>query len=94
MEEQIKMKKENKILIEIATAQGCAKCQKANEMITNLMKDVQGVTIKEINLIENPEIAVKYNIMITPAIIINHELEFTGVPDEEKLKEAIEKHRK
>ena len=88
------MKKENKILIEIVTVQGCAKCQTANEKIRNLMKNVKGVTIKEINLIENPEIAVKYKIMATPALIINHELEFTGVPDEEEFKKVIEKHRK
>ena len=88
------MKKENKILIEIVNVQGCEKCQTANEKIRNLMKNVKGVTIKEINLIENPEIAVKYKIMATPALIINHELEFTGVPDEEEFKKVIEKHRK
>ncbi|MCH7850361.1 MAG: thioredoxin family protein [Nanoarchaeota archaeon] len=79
-----------KISIEIVTAQGCAKCEKANEKIRGLMKGVKGVTIKEINLIENPEIAVKYGIMSTPAIIINHKLEFTGIPDEDDLKKIIE----
>ena len=88
------MKKENKILIEIVTTQWCAKCQKANEMIRNLLKDIKRVVIKEINIAENPEIAVKYQIMSTPALIIDDKLEFTGIPNEEELKKVIEKHRK
>lgn len=85
--------KSNKILIEIVTAQGCAKCQRANEMIRNLMKNIQGIIIKEVDIVENPEVAIKYKIMSTPAIIINGKLEFIRVPDEQKLKEAIEKYK-
>ena len=83
----------NKISIGIVTAQGCSKCQKANKVIRNLMKDIQGITVKEINIIENPEIAVKYGVFSTPAIIINGKLEFNLVPSEEELKVAIKKHR-
>ena len=88
------MKKENKILIEILTAQGCVKCQKANESVRDQIKNMKNIIIKEINLIDNPEIAVKYKIMTTPALIINHKFEFAGLPDEVELKKAIEKHRK
>lgn len=88
------MKKEKKILIEIVTAPGCAKCQGATESIRNQIKNMKNITIKEINLIENPEIAIKYGIMSTPALIIDDKLEFTGVPNEEEFKKVIEKHRK
>ena len=87
------MKKEKKILIEIVTAQGCSKCQRGTEKIRNQLKNIPEINIKEINLIENPEIAVKYKIMTTPVLIINNKLEFTGVPDEKELKKVIEKYR-
>ena len=87
------MKKQNKIMIEIITSHGCAKCQKTNELVRNMLNDAQDIEIKERSIVEHPDIAVEYGIVTTPALIINHKLVFTGVPDQVELKKVIDKHR-
>jgi len=48
------------------------------------------ISFHEIDITEHPEVAVKYGVMATPALIINGRLEFTGVPKENKLREGVE----
>lgn len=48
------------------------------------------ISFHEIDLTEHPEVAVKYGVMATPALVINGRLEFTGVPKEKRLRERIE----
>ena len=48
------------------------------------------IDIKEINIAENPDIAVKHGIMSTPAFIINDKLAFTSAPSEDELKKKID----
>jgi hypothetical protein len=38
----------------------------------------------------NPDVAVKYRVMATPAIAIDGQLAFTGVPREEALRVRLE----
>lgn len=83
----------SKILIEIISAPGCAKCAGAKEVIKSYVKDMKGVAIKEINIAEHPEIAVKHGIMSTPAIIINGKLAFTSTPKLDEFKKHINKIR-
>jgi len=44
----------------------------------------------EIDITQHPEVAVKYRVMSTPAVVINGKLAFAGVPHEKKLKEYLE----
>jgi len=81
----------NKISIEIVNAPGCSKCARAKEVIRNHIENMKGIDIKEINIAENPDIAVKYGIMSTPALIINGKLAFTSAPSEGELKKYIKK---
>ena len=46
--------------------------------------------MREWNLIEHPELAPRYGVMATPAIIINGRLEFSGVPKERAFLERLE----
>jgi len=78
-----------KILIEIVSAPGCAKCAGAKEVIRNHIENIKGIDLKEINIAENPDIAVKHRIMSTPTLIINGKLAFTGAPSEDELKKYI-----
>lgn len=81
------------IEIEILTSPGCSKCERTKKMVTELVKKVKedfSLTWKITDLVEHPELALKYGIMSTPAIVINGKLEFVGVPREEKLRKKIE----
>ena len=79
------------IKVEIISAPGCAKCAGAKEVIHSYVKDMKGVNVKEINIVEHPEIAVKHGIMSTPALIVNGRLAFTGAPSEDELKKYLNK---
>lgn len=46
------------------------------------MPDIQ---VEEIDVAQNPAVAVRYHVMSTPAIVINGTLAFTGVPRQEAL---------
>lgn len=50
------------------------------------MPDVQ---VEEVDVTEQPEVAVRYGVMATPAIVINGRLEFVGVPSERALRERL-----
>ena len=81
----------NKIIIEVVSAPGCSKCAKANEVIRDHIENMKGIDLKEINIAENPDIAVKHGIMSTPALIINGKLAFSGAPSENELKKYLKK---
>ena len=81
----------DKILIEVVSAPGCSKCARAKEVIRNHIENMKDIDIKEINIAENPELAVKHGIMSTPALIINGKLAFTGAPSEDELKKYLNK---
>jgi hypothetical protein len=58
-----------------------------------LMEDakmaIPGLEMKEVDITEHPEVAVKYRVMATPAIAINGRLEFLGVPREDALLDRL-----
>jgi len=83
-----------KVRVDVITAPGCSKCEKAKQTIAKVLQGQKNVVYKEISLIDNPDVAVKYGIMGTPAIIINGKLEFEGNPGEEKLRKKLEEYKK
>jgi len=48
------------------------------------------VRIEEIDVAENPAVAMKYRVMATPALAINGRLAFTGVPSARSLRARLE----
>jgi hypothetical protein len=48
------------------------------------------IRVEEIDVTANPDVAVKYRVMATPAIAIDGQLAFTGVPREEALRVMLE----
>jgi hypothetical protein len=46
--------------------------------------------VEEVDVTVHPEVAVKYGVMATPAIAIDGQLAFTGVPGEEALRVKLE----
>ena len=45
--------------------------------------------VRELNLAEHPEIGPRYALVSTPAIVVNGQLEFRGVPREHALLERL-----
>jgi len=80
-----------KILVQIVSAPGCSKCAGAQEVIKSYAKDMKNVSVKEVNIAENPELAVKHGIMSTPAVIVNGKLAFSSAPKLEEFKKYINK---
>lgn len=58
-------------------------------MIEKVKAEIPGLCLIEVDITQHPEIAVKYQIMATPAIAINGKLEFVGIPKENALRERI-----
>lgn len=54
-------------------------------LIERAKSQVPDVQVEEIDVAENPAVAVKFRVMATPAIAINGTLEFTRGPHEEAL---------
>ena len=79
--------------IKILKTPGCASCARAIDLIKKVVKEFPKVKIKEINLIDHPDAAVKYNVMSSPAIIIDEKVAFLGVPKEKDLREKLKKSR-
>ncbi len=77
------------VKIQILTTPNCNNCEKVKKML-NEMK----VKYKVINIIKNPEILKKYQVMTAPGIIINGNLEFQGVPNKEDLEKTIKSKKK
>lgn len=48
------------------------------------------IHLEEVDATAHPEVAVKYRVMATPAIVIDGQLAFTGVPREEALRAKLE----
>ncbi len=75
--------------VEILTSSGCQRCEQTVKTIQRLiesMRDKIGdIEIKIIDLAANPEIALRYMIMTTPAVVIDGKLAFVGVPKEGQL---------
>lgn len=62
-------------------------------MAARLVEDVKAtlpdLRLEEVDITEHPELALKYRLMATPAIVINGKLEFVGVPTEATLRARL-----
>lgn len=83
-----------KVVIEVANAHGCSKCARNMEIVENLVRGMDDVSVKEINIAENPDFAIKHKILSTPSLVINGHLEFTAIPKPDELRRSIEKYKK
>ena len=59
-------------------------------MIAQLQQAHPEVRVREVDLVAHPEVAVKYGVLCTPALAINGELAYEGVPSVQALQECIE----
>ncbi len=71
----------------------CAPCEVAkkriSEVVEKIKTDIPGIVVKLIDVIENPDILLRYGVLSVPAIALNGKLCFTGIPSEKQLLERI-----
>ncbi|ENN96296.1 thioredoxin [Methanocaldococcus villosus KIN24-T80] len=79
------------VKIELFTSPMCPHCPAAKRVVEEVVKEFPEVEVEYINVMENPDRAMKYGIMAVPTIVINGEIEFIGAPTKEALIEAIKK---
>lgn len=83
-----------KLDVVLLSSDGCASCARARQLLGNFV-DTQKwrfpeLTWREVDLFDQPEVAVKHGVTSTPAILVNGRLEFTGVPTERELVDFLE----
>lgn len=81
------------ITIEVFSSPGCGKCGQAKQRLKAIAEEfgTGKVTWREVNILEELDYAVNLGIIATPAIAINQELVFSGLPSAEKLRAAVQK---
>ena len=78
------------LYIEDFMSPGCVGCPVVKEMLKSLSEELNGeITIEEVDITVDSARAAQYGIMSVPAIAINGELKFMGVPKKEELKNAL-----
>jgi len=79
------------IKVEVFTSPGCTKCARAREVLHKMADELGGDRIqwREINILEELDYAVALGVLSTPAIAIDDELVFTGLPSTAKLRAAL-----
>ncbi len=79
------------VQVEVFASPGCSKCGHAKEVLRKLAEEIGGDRIRwrEVNILEDMDHAVELGVMSTPAIAIDGELVFTGLPPKGKLEAAL-----
>lgn len=80
------------IKVEIFSSTGCSKCTQAKHQLIKLTTEFgpQAIDIVEVDVLENIDYAVSLGVLSTPAIAIDGNLCFTGLPSAKKLRDYLE----
>ncbi len=66
----------------------------AEKLVEKVAIDFPGLSYRVVDLVESPELGVKYGVFSTPAIAINGKLTFMGIPGEKVLRKKLESESK
>ena len=82
------------IEIMVLTAPGCTTCDQAKAVVQKFVEqagqEYPGLSYRSVDVVASPEIGARYGVLSIPAIIINDELAFRGVPKEKALRKKLE----
>ncbi|VAW83508.1 hypothetical protein MNBD_GAMMA14-1132 [hydrothermal vent metagenome] len=80
------------IKVEVFSSPGCSKCGHAEEVLRKLADELGGDKIewRGVNILDEIDYAVELGVLSTPAIAIDGELVFSGLPSMRKLRAALE----
>ncbi len=79
------------VKIEVFTAPGCSKCGQAKVVLQRVAEALGGVEWREVNVLEDLDRAVALGVLSTPAIAIDGELVYTGLPSAARLRSELER---
>lgn len=80
------------IKVEVFSSPGCSKCGHARKLLKKiaLEKGEHVLSWREVNILKELDYAVQLGVLSTPAIAIDGELIFTGLPSARKLQALLE----
>jgi len=80
------------ITVEVFSSPGCSKCSHARELLKKIAieKGEDCVRWREVNILEELDYAVSLGVLSTPAIAIDGQLIFSGLPSVRKLQSVLE----
>jgi len=82
------------IKVEMFSSPGCSKCGHAKDVLQRLAVELGGIGWREVNVLEEIDYAVALGVLSTPAIAIDGELVFTGLPSAGRLRTELDKRLK
>ena len=90
-EEEV-LKTEGTVLVDFY-ADWCGPCKMMSPIIDELAEELEGVKVGKVNVDNNQDLAMQYNVMSIPTIMVfkNGQISqtFVGVTDKEALKQAV-----
>lgn len=80
------------IKIEVFSSPGCGKCGHAKNVLRKVVEEIdkEGIEWREVNILEELDYAVSLGVVTTPAIAIDGQLSFTGLPSAKALRERLQ----
>ncbi len=75
--------------VQVLSTPGCVGCGPAKDTVARVLEDYPELTWEEIDVTEYPEVAVQYQIMSAPAVVIGNEIAFASVPKEAALRTKL-----
>ncbi len=83
------------VKIEVFTSPSCPYCPMAVELVDEVKKEMpDDIEVEKIDIMQNREKAIEYNLMAVPAIAIDGLVKFVGAPAKEELVMAIKEELK
>ena len=81
------------IKVEVFSSPGCSKCGHATEVLRKLAEELGAGRIdwREVNILEEMDYTVELGVLTTPAIAIDGELVFSGLPGARRLRQELER---
>lgn len=82
----------SKVLVEVFASPNCNRCGHATRLVAAIVDKLgnEHIQWREINIVEDIDYAVQLGVLATPAIAINGKLEFTSLPDRDKLSATLQ----
>ena len=91
-EEEV-LKSNNKVLVDFY-ADWCGPCKMMSPVIDEIAEEMQGVKVGKVNIDNNQELAIKYDVMSIPTIIVfengMQKKTFIGVTDKNEIIEQLQ----